>query len=355
MSKLETFHPIPKHLSTADYIHLDRIRTEISSNTDQRAVTLAMLTLEVTFCMPIRVGDQLKGFFLFGDKESGLPYGKEDIEALKTLAQHTAAALEKFDIASRWTEESKQNQQISRILQQYMSPSIADEVLKRVDQNKSWKGERRYVTVLVSDLRGFTQIFETHAPEEVVESLNEYFAEMNDIIVSYGGTIDKFMGDAVLVVFGAPTPAPLTESRAIACAIEMQSALKSLNKRRQESGHFPLEMGIGISAGEVVAGNIGSDRRMQYTVIGDAVNVAARLQSLAQAGQILITTNVLEKVTETVQYRRLYPIRVRGKVQPVEVVEVLGFAEVQEAIDIGSADTLDLPIFRAGNDDGRSS
>jgi len=343
--RLQLGNPIIKYLKENEYLLLDRIRRDFSSHVDQRALARSMLELDATLCIPLRTGKNLFGVFVFSDKESGLSYGSDDIKMLKDLADHVTMALEKFDITKRWSDELNQNQLMSQILHRYMSPSIADEVLKRVDQREGWKGERRYVSILVSDLRGFTSISENHAPEDVVQCLNEYFSEMIEIIVSNGGTVDKFMGDAVLVVFGAPLPVKDVEARATVCAIEMQSCLKNINKRRKDRGLFSLEMGIGISAGEVVAGNVGSDKRMDYTVIGDTVNVSSRLQSLAGSGQILVTSNIMERVKERVNFIKMYPIPVRGRKQPIEISEILGLKD-QSVIEGQNPNEINLPIWQ---------
>lgn len=323
--RLEAGHPIAHYLETNEHLLLDSIRQDFSSAIDQRSLALAMYNLEASLAIPIMSEKKLLGFFALGDKESGLPYGKEDLKSIKILAKHTAGALENLDLTQRWNDQINHNQQMNDILHRYMSPSIADEVLKMVNHVQSWKGDRRYVSILMSDLRGFTSLSDKYSPEEVVQWLNEYFSEMVEIIISHGGTVDKFMGDGVLVVFGAPSQLKNPEFSAVSCAIEMRNALAGLNRKRQGEHLTPLEMGIAISAGEVIAGNIGSDKRMEYTVIGDAVNIASRLQAVAGSGKILATSNVIEKVIVDVDYVELSPIQVRGKSQPISAVEITGF------------------------------
>ena len=185
-------------------------------------------------------------------------------------------------------------------------------------------GERWHSTILISDLRGFTNLFEKLSPEEIVKILNSYFEEMTEIILDNGGTVDKFMGDSILAVFGIPKPLLESEKTAVLCALKMQSCLNSLNQKRTAKGQFGLEMGIGIAAGDVIAGNIGSNKRMEYTVIGNAVNTAYRLQSIAGRGAIMTTNRVLDKIVDIVEYRKLPPQLIKGSNQPIEIVEITG-------------------------------
>ncbi len=233
---------------------------------------------------------------------------------------------------------------MNKILHRYMSPSVADEVLKRVDDLHSWKGDKRYVAVLMADLRDFTRISDNYDPEEVVRWLNEYFSEMIETILSNGGTVDKFMGDAVLAVFGAPTPLPDVELHAVKCAVEMHNCIKKLNQKRAEQGLFPLQMGIAVTAGDVVAGNIGSDKRMEYTVIGDAVNLVSRLQGLANNGQVLTSANVAEKIMDKVKVKKLDPVYVKGKTNPLDIYEINELSSIPpNNIENSSNGLLDLP------------
>ena len=159
-------------------------------------------------------------------------------------------------------------------------------------------------------------------PHAVVELLNEYFSEMTDLIFESGGTLDKYLGDGIMAVYGAPLPKPDDALRATKTAIEMQRALVALNRGWESRGQQPLRMGVGVNTGPVTAGNIGSARRMDYTVIGDAVNLASRLCSNAAGGQILVSESTFALLNGTIPAKRLEPIRVKGKETPVELHEV---------------------------------
>jgi adenylate cyclase len=175
--------------------------------------------------------------------------------------------------------------------------------------------------VLFADLVGFTSIAETMPASEVARLLNDFFAEMTDAIFAHDGTLDKFMGDGLLAVFGAPLPQVDHAARAVAAAIEMQRRLR----RRAAQGKNPaLTMRIGLSSGPVVAGDIGSPKRREYTVLGDTVNTAARLESsVAQPGQIVLTRVTLDRVVDTISARSLGMIELRGRRQAVEVFAIV--------------------------------
>ena len=159
-------------------------------------------------------------------------------------------------------------------------------------------------------------------PHAVVELLNEYFSEMTDIIFDSGGTLDKYLGDGIMAVYGAPIPKPDDALRATKTAMEMQRALAALNRDWESRGQQPLRMGVGVNTGPVTAGNIGSAKRMDYTVIGDAVNLASRLCSNAAGGQILVSESTYLQLNGRIPAQRLEPIRVKGKETPVELHEV---------------------------------
>ncbi|MBU1344007.1 MAG: adenylate/guanylate cyclase domain-containing protein [Proteobacteria bacterium] len=177
----------------------------------------------------------------------------------------------------------------------YLSSKVVDEILESPEGQKIG-GRRKTVTVLMSDLRGFTSLSETREPGEMVQLLNRYLEQMSKIILKYDGIIDEIIGDAVLAVFGAPESHGDDPERAIACALEMQNCLGELNKEIIQSGYPPLEMGIGINTGTVIVGNIGSQLRMKYGIVGATVNTAARIESNSIGGQVLIGKSTFEQV-----------------------------------------------------------
>ena len=184
-------------------------------------------------------------------------------------------------------------------------------------------GQKRPVVVFFSDIRGFTPMSEKMLPDEIATLLTEYFTEMVEIVFEHGGTLDKFMGDAIMALWGAPIDHDDDADRAMRAAIEMMTTLEKLNAKWQEDGREQqVEIGIGINFGEVFAGNIGSDRRLEYTVIGDAVNVASRLCSEAGPGEIMVSEPLLKALRSPPEIEVLEPIELKGKAEAVQVYRV---------------------------------
>ena len=188
-------------------------------------------------------------------------------------------------------------------------------------------GEAKEVTVLLSDLRGFTVITETYAASEVVDMLNRYFAKMCQIIYRHGGTVDKFMGDSIMALFGAPVKKPDDVVRAVCCAVEMQLAMDAFNKQNEALGMPNLYMGIGVNTGPVVAGKIGSDLHSEYTVIGDEVNLTSRIEAYTLRGQILISQNTHSQLKDFIKVKDPIYVSVKGKRDPVPLYELLAVNE----------------------------
>jgi len=210
---------------------------------------------------------------------------------------------------------------IKNTFERYVSKELADQILQQQGALKLG-GEERVVTILFCDIRRFTALAEKLSATEVVEVLNEFFARMIRIINHHGGMVDKLLGDAVMALFGAPLALGDDPLRAVRCGIEMQQEVERMNGERGGDGMPLLEMGIGINTGAVVAGNIGSETRMEYTVIGDNVNIAARLQGVAQRGEVMISEGTLREVARFVQVTPLEPVSLKGKTRPVGVYRV---------------------------------
>lgn len=220
------------------------------------------------------------------------------------------------------TTSLREKAMITRAFARYVDRDVVDELLKDPEQ-LVLKGERREVTVLFCDLRGFTLLSERLGPEDVVLLLNQFYDLMIEATFRHEGTLDKFLGDAVMAVFGAPIAHPDHALRAVRTALAMREGIERLSRRRIRRGGEPLTVGIGVSTGETVAGTVGTDDRMEYTVVGDSVNVAARLESTAKPMQILISARTYEDIQEVVKARPLGVVRVRGKEEEIEVYEVL--------------------------------
>src|SRR3989454_566497 len=200
-----------------------------------------------------------------------------------------------------------------------------DEIAERIlseDDDLSLRGEVRHVAVLFLDVRGFTTISEKLTPTEVVALLNEYFDVVVDRVAAHGGTVNKFIGDAAMCIWGAPKHAAQSERSAVLCALEIQTRAKQLSAERTRKGLTTVGFGIGINAGEAVAGNLGAAKRLEYTVIGDAVNLAQRLESQARAGEVLVSQTVYEKVAVEVEAAPRDPVKLKGKSKPVPLWEI---------------------------------
>ena len=220
-------------------------------------------------------------------------------------------------------ELERRNELIRKIFGRYLSNEVVANLLEHPEGLKLG-GERRKITILTSDLRGFTSFSERLPPEEVVKILNLYLERMADVITSYQGTIDEFMGDGILVLFGAPTQREDDAERAIVCAIDMQLAMKEVNETMRQWGLPILEMGIGINTGVVVVGNLGSEKRTKYGVVGNQVNLTYRIESYTIGGQILASESTLKEVGESVKvdgYRQVQP---KGVTQPITIYDVVG-------------------------------
>lgn len=264
------------------------------------------------------------------------PLSESGIQRIETMAwQHEVTKnyeqiLQKqtgdLQAAREIMELNNQLQTRNEVLYQVFGKYFSDKVLELILENPDGPaigGEKREVTVMMADLRGFTPISEDLGPEELTELLNSYFGKMLDIIISYHGTVIEFLGDAILAVFGAPLASDTQTEDAVAAAITMQNAMEEVNDYCTEKGQPVLEMGIAIHRGEVLIGNIGSERMMRYNVVGRAANECSRIESCCVGGQILVSGTTLAKIScplETGKYREVIA---KGLHVPLTVCEVL--------------------------------
>ena len=210
---------------------------------------------------------------------------------------------------------------VKNTFKRYVSKQVVDNLLE--DETKlNLGGEEREVTILFTDIRGFTSMSENMEPEQVVMTLNEYFSEMIDIVFKHNGTLDKIIGDELMVVFGAPLAADDDTERALNTAVEMQNKIKELNDIRKQRGEDPVLVGAGINKGFVVSGNIGSRDMMDYTVIGDTVNLGSRLCSAAGPGEIIVSKEVIKNQEDKFLFKELEPILVKGKKDKINIFKV---------------------------------
>jgi adenylate cyclase len=225
----------------------------------------------------------------------------------------------------RYLTEERERKKIRGAFSHYVSSSVVNEVLKNPDKLKLG-GDMKELTVLFSDIRGFTTISEGLSPEDVHRLINEYLTAMTDIVFKHGGTLDKYMGDAVMAIYGAPVDQPDHARKACDTALEMMEGLKELNARWAEAGKPVLDIGIGINTGMMMVGNMGSEQRFEYTVLGDAVNLGSRLEGANKSymTHILISEFTYGKVKDEFLCMEMDSVRVKGKTRTVRIYQVMG-------------------------------
>jgi adenylate cyclase len=220
---------------------------------------------------------------------------------------------------------------IRNTFSKFVSKDIVNEMLNNPEAIKLG-GDKKEITVFFSDIRGFTTLSEALSPEELVQLLNEYLTTMTDIVIDYKGTIDKYMGDAIMAFWGAPLP--LKEHAYYACiaALEQLKALKLLQKKLQDQGRPTIDIGIGLNTGDAVVGNMGSSHRMDYTVMGDTVNLGSRLEGTNKVyhTKIIISEKTLLQVRDRVIVRELDLIQVKGKTEPVVIYELMDIVNQED-------------------------
>lgn len=294
------------------------IQEDPSFDKDREAYKKVFDQLGATLIVPLIYEDRLTGLISLGNKKTGNFYRREDINLLKTMANQGAVAIEN----SRLADQMKSEEAVRTNLARYLSPQIVDQVIKKkVEVNLG--GDRRVVTVLFSDIRNFTRISESLPPDKLVQLLNEYFTEMAKIIFENQGSLDKYIGDAIVAVFGSLIPLENSSEIAVQAAIEMMKRISSLKEKWVNQYGVEMGMGIGINTGEVFLGNVGSPERMEFTVLGDNVNIASRFSGAAREGQIFITKETLANLGPDIKYVELPPIEVKGKAVKLEVFKIL--------------------------------
>ncbi|MFO0623827.1 MAG: adenylate/guanylate cyclase domain-containing protein [Polyangia bacterium] len=272
-----------------------------------------------TMSVPLMHGSELLGVMHLDSQIAANAFTERDLQLFNSIANQAAIAIQNARLTKKIEEEAKTRAQFQRLL----SPKLVEQLVSgKLHLEKG--GELREVTMLFSDIRGFTAMTERHKATEIVAMLNEYFEVMIEILFKYNGTLDKYVGDEIMALFGAPVPVEEATWCAVQCAIEMQTALQHFNSKRTPKGFEPIDIGIGINIGSVVCGMIGSSHTMQYTVIGDAVNTASRLCSVAGKGEIIVSEQALQAVSDRVEYVALPPTKVKGKLQALRIFNVLG-------------------------------
>jgi adenylate cyclase len=261
---------------------------------------------------------------------------------LARLETQLAVKRQKDEIGRLAADLELRNRFIQNTFGRYLSEDVVKSLLESPEGLKLG-GERRRVTILMSDLRGFTSMSESLGPEAVVRTLNTYLGAMADVILRHQGLIDEFIGDAVLAIFGAPEPRPDDARRAVACAIHMQLAVDALNEKNQGLGLPRIEMGVAVHTGEVVVGNIGSEKRAKYGVVGSPVNHAGRIESFTVGGQILLSETTLREAGDDVFVGERYAIDAKGAKEPIVVHDLLGIGG-EQAVALPGRSEIFVPL-----------
>lgn len=272
--------------------------------------------------VPLLSKSELKGVLFCDTRERVNAFSEKDLRLLSSIAWQAAVSLENAELMEKISKEAVTRAELSR----FLSPAVAEMVIKG-DVKELRRGVSAEVTTLFADIRGFTSLAEEETPEKVVAMLNEFFSAMADIVFRFDGTLDKFIGDCIMAVWGPPSPHKDDAGRALSAALEMQDTVTQLNAQRKKAQLPQLFVGIGVNTGQAIVGYMGSTKRHEFTAIGDAVNVASRLCSLAKGGEILTTAYTLEKAHGSFVAEPMAVVHIRGKEKGVDTYRVLGLAE----------------------------
>ena len=270
-----------------------------------------------TICAPLVAESRVHGALYADRLDPFAAFKPDDLELISAVAAQTAIAVENARAHERLAREEVARANYSRFLPEYV-------VKQMLENPESFKlgGVSQTITILFADIRGFTRISEHAPPEKIVSLLNRYFSAMTDIIFAHGGTLDKYLGDGLMALFGAPTATPDDASNALNAAVAMQRRLLGINRELRDEGFQEIGVGMGLHTGEVVVGYIGSERRSEYTAIGDTVNTSSRLESNALGGEILISDATAKAAHSRYKLKPREPIMVKNRQQPVNLWEV---------------------------------
>ena len=268
--------------------------------------------------------DLVKGFEMGAVDYVGKPFNAHEL--LARVNTHLTVDQLRRSLAGKNAELARAHALVRRAFGRYVSEEVAESLL-RAPEGLELGGEEREATILMSDLRGFTAMAERMPPREVIEILNLYLETMVDVIGRYEGTIDEIIGDAILVIFGAPVASADHAAKAVACGLAMQLAMTDVNERLIAKGGAALEMGIGIHTGRVIVGNIGSLRRTKYAAVGSNVNLAGRVESFTTGGQLLITEDTRARIASPMRIDGQFQVEPKGAARSLQLFEIGGIGE----------------------------
>jgi len=265
--------------------------------------------------------DIVKGFELGAVDYVAKPFNTHEL--LARVSTHLTMDELRRSLAAKNAELARAHELVRRAFGRYVSEEVAASILKS-PEGLELGGEEREVTIVMSDLRGFTALAARLSPHEVIEFLNLYLESMVDVISRYEGTIDEIIGDAILIIFGAPLACTDHAAKAVACGLAMQLAMSEVNQRLVARGAAALEMGIGIHTGRVIVGNIGSQRRTKYAAVGSNVNLAGRIESFTTGGQVLISEGTRKCIQSPLRIDNQFQVEPKGAASSIQLYEVGG-------------------------------
>lgn len=271
------------------------------------ASSIIMQGIRSVMCAPIMHDGEFFGVVHIDSQKGHASFTRKDLQLFTGIVRYVAMAVANARLLKKIENDARTRAQFERLL----SPSVVEQVMSgKVKLEKG--GELREITIMFADIRGFTAMAHRSDATHVVAMLNRYFEMVVDVVFKYGGTVDKYIGDEIMVIFGAPVDMGDAADKAVSCALEMQSALAQFNIDRERFGDDKIQIGIGINSGEVVVGSIGSSLTMQYTCIGDAVNVASRLVRMAGPGEVIISEYTLAQLDGKANCEVLPPVSLKG-------------------------------------------
>ena len=283
------------------------------------AHSIIMQGIRSTMTVPLLFGDEILGIMHLDSLIATNAFTEKDLQVFTGIGAQAAIAIQNARLAKKIEQETLTRVQFQRLI----PPSVVDQVVSGALVIERG-GKLQELTVLMADIRGFTPMSEKKTPQEIVAMLNEYFEVMVDILFKNEGSLDKFVGDEIIGLFGAPIAIKDPPLKAITCALEMQRALREFNRTRLAENQEALRIGIGINTGQVVTGAIGSSKTMQYTAVGDAMNTCSRLQNIAKAGEIIISEGTMLRCSDKIEHVALTPVEVKGKRDKMRIYNVVG-------------------------------
>ena len=283
----------------------------------QGAESIVSQGVRSTICAPLITQSNVHGVLYADRLDPFAAFSPDHLELISAVAAQTAVTVETVKAHKRLAREEVARANYSRFMPEY----VVQQLLENPDSFRLG-GANQTITVLFADIRGFTAFSEHEKPEKVVGMLNHYFSAMTDIIFSHGGTLDKYIGDELMALFGAPTATANDAGNAVKAAVAMQKRLIGLNKELLDLGFWEVAVGMGLHTGEATVGYIGSEKRSEYTAIGDTINIASRLQGNTAGGQILISEATAQAAGNIFPMIKREPLTVKNRLQPVELYEV---------------------------------